>query len=113
MVNPDGGSHIESREDPGRDGLEVRLFTFHLTLTRLPSDQNYEIQHEIGYGSTSTVYIAIVKRGRLRNRHVALRKVGAPSLSGTEMKICCPRLLCEQRRTRPRRPSTFLFITPP
>ncbi|KZT73741.1 hypothetical protein DAEQUDRAFT_807948 [Daedalea quercina L-15889] len=37
--------------------------------------QNYTVNEEIARGATSVVYRAICKRGRLRNRQVALKKV--------------------------------------
>lgn len=37
--------------------------------------QNYDIHYEIGRGSTCVVYLATCKRGRMRNRRVALKKV--------------------------------------
>ncbi|EGN94254.1 hypothetical protein SERLA73DRAFT_77679 [Serpula lacrymans var. lacrymans S7.3] len=37
--------------------------------------ENYDILNEIGHGSSSVVYLATCKRGRLRNRQVALKKV--------------------------------------
>lgn len=42
---------------------------------RWSCSKDYEILEEIGNGETSIVYLAICKRGRLRNRQVALKKV--------------------------------------
>ncbi len=37
--------------------------------------QNYDILEQVGHGGTSVVYLATCKRGRMRNRLVALKKV--------------------------------------
>ena len=37
--------------------------------------QSYEILEEIDAGANATVYLAIYRRGRVCNRHVALKKV--------------------------------------
>ncbi|KZT19518.1 kinase-like protein [Neolentinus lepideus HHB14362 ss-1] len=52
--------------------LEVSSFPPGETFDNL---QNYDIQEEIGQGRLSTVYIAICRRGRLRNRKIALKKI--------------------------------------
>ncbi|KII84640.1 hypothetical protein PLICRDRAFT_57606 [Plicaturopsis crispa FD-325 SS-3] len=36
--------------------------------------ENYDVLEQIGNGSTATVYVALCKRGRLRNRKIALKK---------------------------------------
>ncbi|KAJ7254400.1 kinase-like domain-containing protein [Mycena haematopus] len=41
--------------------------------------QDYDIMEEIASGKTSTVYLVNCKRGRLRNRQLALRKISARS----------------------------------
>jgi len=47
------------------------------TTTHAISDglDNYDILEEIGRGSTSIVHLAICKRGRLRDRQVAIKKI--------------------------------------
>ena len=57
------------------DSLQVgRLLLYTTYLTRL-TFKNYEILELIGQGETSTVHLAVCKRGRLRDRKVALKKV--------------------------------------
>jgi polo-like kinase 4 len=46
----------------------------------LTFNQNYDIQNEVAQGEKSTVYLAVVKRGRLRNRKVALKKASASGI---------------------------------
>ncbi|GJF00693.1 kinase-like protein [Phanerochaete sordida] len=41
----------------------------------LDSLQNYEVDREIGRGAGSIVYLATCKKGRMRNRQVALKKI--------------------------------------
>ncbi|KAJ7645417.1 kinase-like domain-containing protein [Mycena polygramma] len=42
-----------------------------------PELEDYDLMEEIGSGKTSTVYLVTCKRGRLRNRQLALRKTPA------------------------------------
>jgi hypothetical protein len=49
---------------------------FSVGILKNQSIQNYEILKEVGQGATTTIYAAICKRGRLRNRKIALKKVG-------------------------------------
>ncbi|KAJ6584905.1 hypothetical protein B0H19DRAFT_401123 [Mycena capillaripes] len=47
--------------------------------------EDYDVMEEIGSGKTSTVYLVNCKRGRLRNRQLALRKTPAHSPEATEL----------------------------
>ncbi|KAF7365273.1 Protein kinase domain-containing protein [Mycena venus] len=50
-----------------------------------PRLEDYDIMEEIGSGKASTVYLVNCKRGRLRNRQLALRKVPANQSKPTEL----------------------------
>ncbi|KAL6304318.1 kinase-like domain-containing protein [Sparassis latifolia] len=63
---------------------------------------NYEIHEEIGRGSTSVVYRATCKRGRLRNRLVALKKIILASHNGeTEVAHLAPSTALHQALHHP------------
>ncbi|KAJ6512221.1 kinase-like domain-containing protein [Mycena vitilis] len=51
-----------------------------------PARQDYDLMEEIGSGKASTVYLVNCKRGRLRNRQLALRKASQPFSFGTPAK---------------------------
>jgi hypothetical protein len=61
------------------DALQVNLFPNSLITHSYPNPssltKNYEIIKEIGRGTKSIVHLAICKKGRLRNRKVALKEV--------------------------------------
>lgn len=73
------------------DGLFVSDFISsqkNLPRRQILHTQNYSVGEPIGNGCSSTVYLASCKRGRLRGRVVALKKVCSPTVT-----ICCSRLL--------------------
>ncbi len=58
------------------DTLSVRNWFLCISVSQLSAQQqNYDMHEELAQGAASTVYRATCKRGRLRNRLVAVKKV--------------------------------------